>query len=216
MEDINLETGEIKEVATPTMQNVYAPTIWNDVTLGKQAFKMAEFLSRSALIPQTYQGKPENCLIALDMANRTGLAPTTVMQNLNIIQGKPAWSSQMCISLVNMCGRFEPLDFVFVGEPGTLEYGCYAKAKRKSDGKELAGTTITLGMAKSEGWSTKAGSKWTTMADQMLMYRAGAFFARVYCPDVLMGLLTQDEVRDVWGDDKDDQRKKTVVISLND
>lgn len=206
------EKRELIEQPTEQQYKYQVPTMWNDVNLMKQSFKTAEYISQSDLVPQTYKGKPANCLIALDMANRTGLAPTTVMQNLNIIQGRPAWSSQMCIALVNMSKRFSPLEFTFVGEEGTLSYGCYATATRLSDGQLVKGTTITLQMAKDEGWSTKAGSKWQTMPDQMLQYRAGAFFARTQCPDVLMGLLTQDECEDVWG--SDDQRKKTVTISL--
>ena len=62
-------------------------------------------------------------------------------------------------------------------------------------------------MAKDEGWSTKSGSKWRTMPEQMMKYRAAAFFARVYCPNVLMGFQTTDEINDVEREDK----PKTVV-----
>ena len=32
------------------------------------------------------------------------------------------------------------------------------------------------------------------MPDQMIRYRAAAFFGRLYCPDILMGLYAPDEV----------------------
>ena len=35
------------------------------------------------------------------------------------------------------------------------------------------------------------------MPEQMLMYRAASFFARTYCPEVLMGFSTADEVEDI-------------------
>jgi len=54
-----------------------------------------------------------------------------------------------------------------------------------------------MAMAKAEGWSTKAGSKWLTMPEQMLRYRAAAFFARIYAPDITLGMQTSDELRDV-------------------
>ena len=52
-----------------------------------------------------------------------------------------------------------------------------------------------MAMVKAEGWITN--SKWKSMPEQMLAYRAAAFFARVYCPESLMGLQTYEEVIDV-------------------
>jgi hypothetical protein len=54
-----------------------------------------------------------------------------------------------------------------------------------------------MAMAKAEGWLDKNGSKWKTMPEQMLMYRAATFFCRVYCPEVLAGVQTVDEIIDV-------------------
>ena len=51
-------------------------------------------------------------------------------------------------------------------------------------------------MAIQEGWYFKKGSKWQTMPQQMAMYRAAAFFGRVYAPEVTMGIYTKDEVED--------------------
>jgi hypothetical protein len=63
-------------------------------------------------------------------------------------------------------------------------------------------------MALDEGWVDKAGSKWKTMPKLMMMYRAGAFFARVHCPDLLLGIAVQGEVEDVYGAE---QKPKTVI-----
>ena len=52
-------------------------------------------------------------------------------------------------------------------------------------------------MAKDEGWSTKNGSKWKTMPEQMLRYRSASFFGRIYAPEILMGFKTTDEVEDM-------------------
>jgi hypothetical protein len=54
-----------------------------------------------------------------------------------------------------------------------------------------------MAMAKAEGWSTKSGSKWVTMPEQMLRYRAAAFFARIYAPDITLGMQTSEEMRDI-------------------
>ena len=193
------------------MQNVYTPSIWNDKMMLDAAVKAAKVMAASDIVPeQTYRGKPENCLIAIDMANRLGLSPLTVMQNLYIVKGKPGWSGQFCIAAINSSGRFTPLEFV-TAEDGS----CYAKATNLQTGRVCCGTVVTWDMVKAEGWLSKNGSKWATMPAQMFMYRAAAFFARVYCPEVLFGLQTADEIRDVSGYE-DEAPKKVTVISLED
>ena len=158
---------------------------------------MAKALSSSTLVPTAYQGQQglANSLIALEMAGRMRLSPLVVMQNLSIIHGRPSWSSSFLIATVNASGRFTPLRFVF-DDPATPT-SCYAAATDKASGEELIGETITLEMAKREGWSTKNGSKWLTMPGQMLRYRAASFWTRVYCPEVSLGLVTQEEAIDV-------------------
>ena len=157
----------------------------------------AKSLSSSTLVPTAYQGQQglANSLIALEMAGRMRLSPLVVMQNLSIIHGRPSWSSSFLIATVNASGRFTPLRFVF--DDPAKPTSCYAAATDKASGEELIGETITMEMAKREGWSTKSGSKWLTMPGQMLRYRAASFWARVYCPEVSLGLTTQEEAIDV-------------------
>lgn len=52
-------------------------------------------------------------------------------------------------------------------------------------------------MAKAEGWLDKAGSKWKTMPELMMRYRAAAFFGRLYAPEITMGMHTTEEVIDI-------------------
>lgn len=187
-------------------------SMWNDSQMLGQAWRCAEFLSSSALVPETYQRHPENCLIALDLANRSGMSPLTVMQNLYIVKGKPAWAGQFAIALVNASRRFaKPLKPVFFGEEGTNTWGCYMETV-DLEGNKIVGAKITIQMAKDEGWYGKSGSKWLTMPEQMLMYRAGAFFARVHCPDVLYGVQMADEVKDTYGYESDEKPKVTIEI----
>lgn len=217
MEEIKKEEqtneNELSLVPTDEAQPKQVATIWNNSEMLEKAWKSAKFLSSSDLVPQdTYREKPANCLIALDIANRTGFSPLTVMQQLYIVKGKPSWSGQMAIALVNNCGRFTPLEFTYVGEMGTPSHGCYASATDLKSGKVCVSDIVTMQMAKDEGWLDKNGSKWKTMPMQMMKYRSGAFFARTYCPEVLLGLPLADEVRDVKG--YDDEQKSKVTIKL--
>jgi hypothetical protein len=168
---------------------------------GIQAFdaaqRMAKALSSSALVPKIYQGQNglANSLIALELAGRMGISPLTVMQNMTPINGRPSWSSSFLIGTVNACGRFSPLRFIFddVESPSS----CYAEANDLATGEVLRGEKITIAMAKAEGWFGRQGSKWQTFPGQMLRYRAGAFWARVYCPEISLGIITKEEAIDV-------------------
>ena len=119
-----------------------------------------------------------------------------VMQNLYIVHGRPGWSSQFLISTFNASGRFSALRYEWVGERGTDDWGCRAWAIELATGEKLVGSTVTIGLAKKEGWYNKQGSKWQTMPEQMLMYRAASWFVRAYAPEIAMGLHTVEEMRD--------------------
>lgn len=162
-----------------------------------QMMQMADFLSQSTLVPASYQNKPANCFIAVEYANRIGCAPMTVIQNLDVIQGKPSWSAKFLISVANECGRFSPIRYKFTGTKGQDDWGCIAYFTELATGEVLEGVEITMKMAKDEGWSTKSGSKWKTMPQLMLQYRAAAFLIRTYAPELTMGLHTAEERRDM-------------------
>jgi hypothetical protein len=204
------------------------------------AMNAAQVLANSTLVPKDYrftyevkkgygyeattewvnnQNAAANCLIALNMANRMGYDPLMIMQNLHIIEGRPAWSSQFIIAAINACGKFSPLRFEIMNHGMTdVEYietywenkkkqtrqiktqienvSCVAWAIEKATGERIESAKIDMVMAVKEGWYQKNGSKWQTMPDQMLRYRAAAFFGRIYAPEILMGIYSADEVRD--------------------
>jgi hypothetical protein len=153
-----------------------------------ECLSLANTLCRAEIVPQNYRNKPADTAIAIDIANRMGVSPIMVMQNLYVVKGKPSWSGQACMSFLR--NKYDKIKVVYVGEKGTDSRGCYIKAVDK-DGDVLEGTTITLSMAKSEGWTSN--SKWRNMPEQMLAYRAATFFARVYCPEILMGCQVEEE-----------------------
>lgn len=157
--------------------------------------RVAKMFSSSELVPKEFQGKIANCAIALDMAHRMGANPMAVVQNLYIVHGKPSWSAQFVIACLNQCGKFSPLRFRIIGDGD--DKSCTAWAKELESGETLEGPPVSIKLAKAEGWYGKSGSKWQTMPDLMLRYRAATFFGRLYAPDLLMGMQTQEEVMDV-------------------
>lgn len=160
------------------------------------AQRKAKVYSQSSLVPKEYQNNVGNVLIAVNMATRMGADTLMVMQNLYIVNGRPGWSSQFLIATFNSCGRFSAIKYRFIGTKGTDDWGCVAYTKELDTGELVEGTEITMGMAKAEKWLDKPGSKWKTMPEQMIRYRAAAFMIRSTAPEIGMGLLTREELED--------------------
>lgn len=161
--------------------------------------KTCEVLQNNTMLPPQYR-QPANLVIALEMSSRTGMPLLSIVNNLNVIGGKISWSATAIISMVKTYYAKKGLEVSpkFVGQPNTDDWGCYVTVV-DSEGKEVErGSIVTIKLAKGEGWFKKAGSKWLTMPEQMLKYRAFAFFARVAIPDLLMGFNhTTDEIEDI-------------------
>ena len=160
--------------------------------------RVAKAFASSTLVPVHYQGNVANCMIALNLSERLRADALMVMQNLYIVHGSPGWSSKFLIASVNTCGRYESLRYEWRGEEGKPNYGCRAWTIERSTGEKLFGIWVDWKMVKAEGWDAKKGSKWLTMPDQMFVYRSAAFWQRAYAPEISMGLLTDDELRDTY------------------
>ena len=174
----------------------HAITAFSNAASFESAQRMAMALVSSNIVPEVYRGKENigNAIVALEMAQRIGASPLAVMQNLNIIHGRPSWSSTFIIAALNSCGRFAPIRFEVTGEGD--DRSCIAWTSDKT-GERLEGPPASIAMAKAEGWYGKNGSKWKTMPDLMLRYRAAAFFGRLYAPDVLNGMHATEEIEDI-------------------
>lgn len=192
-----MEADIIKKDSTEIVKVKPDFSVGREVIPLDKLMEMAQMLSQSTIVPDAYRNRPENCFIALDMASRMGMSPIVIMQSLFVIQGRPSWSGQAIASMIRANPTLRNVNLEYVGERGTASWGAYVTAERVSDGRVLKGTTVTLGMAKAEGWLDKKGSKWLTMPEQMLAYRAYAFFGRVHVPELMMGLQTAEEVLDV-------------------
>jgi len=203
---------QIQRVAKALAGSTLVPAQYRAFTEVKEYGKVVGHQPNGAGLP--------NCIVALNMAQRMGADPLMVMQNLYVIEGRPSWSSQFIIASINSCGRFSPLRFD-ISEPGKSEEIGYAatfwkdgkkvteqrKAKikhqtcrawviEKETGDRLDGPLVSIQMAIDEGWLTKNGSKWLTMPEIMLRYRAASLLGRLYAPELLMGLQSREEVED--------------------
>lgn len=155
-------------------------------------------LAASTLVPQQFQNNIPNCLIALEMAQRIGASPLMCMQNLYVVHGRPAWSAKFLIATFNQCGRFSAIRYKWGGTEGKDDWCCQAYATEKESGEIITGPVISIALAKKEGWYGKSGSKWQSIPQLMLMYRAAAWLVNTHAPEISMGLNTAEEMGDVF------------------
>jgi hypothetical protein len=191
------ETKEMTATA-PVKDIVLGTNVFSGFQEFQAAQRMAQALASSTIVPKDYQNNIGNCIIALDMASRLNAGPMMVMQNLYIVNGRPAWSSQYIIAMINSSKKYKTeLQFDLTGSGENM--ACTAWTE-DYNGHKVTGPTITMEMANDEGWTTRNGSKWKTMPEVMIRYRAASFFGRLNCPDMIMGIYSTDEVVEIGPD----------------
>lgn len=189
--EMSLEVAQ----SEPQLEGLICP--FSSVSSFQAAWTMSRCLSMSSIVPMAFRGPDEgraNCMIALELASRLQVSVFMVMQHLYIIQGRPAFSSQFIIAAIQTCGRYSALKYKKRYDANGKIIACRAYATELSSGDVLEGPEVTMEMVEKEGWLKKNGSKWQTMPEVMMGYRAAAFFGRQYAPDVMMGFRSEDEL----------------------
>lgn len=198
MSDERNEITEVKEKEVTKREPVKYHT---DFSLGifgssdnfMMATQMAKAFAGSTIVPKDYQGHFENGLVAIELATRMKISPLAVMQNLDIIQGRPSWRASFLIGMINGSGKYDmELQFLEEQDKNGKPFACTCWTEK--DGRKVTGIKVDMNMVNAEGWNRKPGSKWVTMPQVMLRYRAASFFARMNCPELTSGLYTAEEV----------------------
>ena len=161
-----------------------------------KAFSLSAFFPRHLMGqgPNGAQISVANATIVYDIAYRMNLSPLEVAQSIFIIQGKPSFETKFLVARLNTSGLLKGRLNTIVSQDGQ---SAYCEAIDAQTGAVLRGTTITMEMAKREGWLGKNGSKWQTMPTLMLKYRAQSFFINEFFPEVRLGLRTKEEIQDI-------------------
>lgn len=152
-----------------------------------QALTFSQYLADSDMVPKDFKGKPANCLIAMQWGAELGLKPLQALQNLAVINGRPALWGDAVIALV----RSSPLcEFVIETDDGST-----ATCRVKRRGEPEQQRTFSMDDARAAGLLGKSGP-WTQYPRRMRQMRARAFALRDVFPDVLRGMAVAEEVMD--------------------
>jgi phage recombination protein bet len=152
-------------------------------------------------------------IIVLDLAQRMNIGALEVAQSIYIIHGKPSFETKFLVARLNSSGLLKGRLQTIVSPDGN---SAHCEAIDAQTGQLLKGTTITMEMARREGWLSKNGSKWQTMPELMMKYRAQSFFINEFFPEVKYGLKTSDEVEDIVAFEPNEQSKTPPKAGLNE
>lgn len=194
--------------AMTTPQTALAPQPRQQFDLSPQTFEQAltfaDILADSDLVPKDFKGKPGNCLIAMQWGAELGLKPLQALQNIAIINGRPALWGDAVIALV----RNSPLcEYVTESDDG---HTATCRVKRRGEAEETR--TFSMDDAKTAGLLGKAGP-WTQYPKRMRQMRSRAFALRDVFPDVLRGMAIAEEIMDIQPTGADPHRAAVTMES---
>ena len=165
----------------------------HDTSAFDHLWRVAKAFSLSRMVPQHFQQKPEDCMVALMMAQQLGVNPLLALQNLQVIQGRAGFSAAFAIGLANQRGPFSgPITWTEQGQGDDMQVT--AQATISATG-EIVTSIVSMAMAKAEGWTKNP--KYRSIPGLMLRYRSATWLIRLHCPEVLMGLSSSEELEDV-------------------
>ena len=184
-------------VAQPRQQFDLSPQTF------EQALTFCDYLANSDLVPKDFKGKPENCLIAIQWGAELGLKPLQALQNLAIINGRPALWGDAVLAIV----RASPLcEYVTESDDG---HTATCKVKRRGESEEIR--KFSMDDAKTAGLLGKAGP-WTQYPKRMRQMRARAFALRDVFTDVLRGMAIAEEIMDIQPASSDEPKRVVATV----
>jgi hypothetical protein len=153
-----------------------------------EAMEFATIIAKSDLVPKDYRGRPENCLIAVQMGAEIGLPPMQAIQGIAVINGRPSVWGDALRALILSAPDLQ--DIVETDD------GAKATCTITRRGRSPVTHTFSMEDAKAAGLAGKEGP-WRSYPKRMRQNRAFAFAARDAYADRLKGLASAEEQQDI-------------------
>lgn len=163
----------------------------------QEAMAFAGMLARSSMVPKDFQGKPENCIVAIQWGREIGLGPLQALQNIAVINGRPSVWGDAMIALVRGSGICAYIKETIEGEGEAMTAWC--RTARKGEEDSPTAVSFSVADAKKAGLWGKSGP-WQQHPKRMLQLRARGFALRDCFPDVLRGVISAEEAQDMPAD----------------
>lgn len=154
-----------------------------------QVIEFAQLMARSNFVPGHLRGKPADCVAVALQAYRWEMDPFAVAQKTYFTRdgAPPGYEAQLIAAVVlsraPLDGR---LDVQWEGTGEQL--ACIVTGKFKGDARAKARRVEMRNI------TTRNSPLWKTDPQQQIAYYTIRAWARLYCPDVILGVYTKDEI----------------------
>lgn len=171
-----------------------------DTAMFEQMQRAAGLMARSPLVPdhlkgETFEVSVANCFLVVNQAIKWKMDPLAVAQATYVLHGKLGYEGKLVAAALQSCLGIRLYPY-WTGAPGTPEYKITLRDKPEGEktNREVTGTVAQ--------WQTREKSgavnqSWLKQPDDMLLYRATRQWARRYAPEVILGVLTDDEIEEI-------------------
>lgn len=153
------------------------------------AEKMAAKFAESSLIPNNLKGKAADIMVMLVTGHELGLSPMQSLRAMHVINGRPVLSAELIVGLIK---RSSACQFFRLVE-STDEIATYET--QRTDEPQATRLTWTIDQAKKAGLN---GDNWRKHPAAMLRARCSAALGRAVYPDVMLGVMEQNEAEEVY------------------
>lgn len=188
---------EVSKTSAPQYSNT-ALEFWLNVDTFDKMWKWAETFAATQMVPQAFQGKPADCMVAIEMASRCGVHPLAFMQQCYVIQGKPGIETKLAIAMVNASGVIRgKILYTFSGQG--RDRTCTATCIDATDGSQIT-HSLSWDTVEKSGWANR--DAWKKDPRMMIQYRTAIQLIRLYFPEVLLGCYLKDELEEMTLDAK--------------
>lgn len=155
-----------------------------------EAMQLATIMARSTFVPGHCRGSEGNCLAIIMQASRWGMDPFAVANKAYFTKegAAPAFEAQLVNAVVNSSGALSGrLRIEFEGEGERLR--CTVRGFLRADPNDEKVRTQSIARI-----TVRNSPLWKSDPEQQLGYYTTRAWARMHCPEVLLGVYTPDEL----------------------
>lgn len=171
-----------------------------------EGWRLAQFIATSELVPKGYRGRPADVLVAIQYGMEVGLPPMAALHSIYVTNGRPSLWGDGFLAVIMAAPHYRDHDEYYMVDGERREFLLGPDLEKddttavttfwRRDSERPRTATFSIAKAKKAGLWKKLGP-WQEYPDRMLKMRARSFAGHDAFPDVLRGIRSAEEVRDV-------------------
>lgn len=182
----------LKQVQSVTADEGVSRAVFLPASMG-EAMELAKLMANGNFVPAHLRNKPGDCLAVIMQSARWGMDPFAVANKTYFVNDRMAYEAQLVNAVLNSSGALAGrLDYEWSGQGDNLM--CRVKGRLKADPRDkyLDQELKTITVRNSPLWKQSPKTQ--------LGYYTARAWARLYAPEVLLGVYTPDELENIGPD----------------